>query len=31
MRQVRDGAGVGGRKREPFNRGEVGAIIAANY
>ena len=32
MRQVRDGAAVGGRTREQFNRGEVAAITkAANY
>ena len=31
LRQIRDVAGVGGRKREQFNGGEgVGAIIATN-
>ena len=32
LRQVRDGAGVGGRAREQLNRGEAAAItIATNY
>ena len=32
LRQVRDGAGVGGREREQFNTGEaVGAILSTDH